>query len=104
VVGEREELPLIEGGANISLTIENREQYVKAVAEIRLYKAVDKQLDAFRKGFTDVISIKKLQMFTSDELDLLIAGIAEIDIDDLERHLAFTNYPLDSPVIQWLLE
>lgn len=37
-----------------------------------------------------------LKIFTADELELLISGMPEIDIDDLENNTEYVNYSKDS--------
>lgn len=39
-------------------------------------------------------------MFTAEELELMISGLPEIDIDDLQKNTLYTNYTKDDLVIQ----
>ena len=43
-----------------------------------------------------------LRIFTAEELELLISGMPDIDIDDLENNTEYVNYSKDSSVIKWL--
>lgn len=43
-------------------------------------------------------------MFTSKELELLIAGLPDFDIDDLRQNTQLQGYERSSPQITWLYE
>ena len=45
-----------------------------------------------------------IAMFNDHELELLISGLPEIDIDDLRANTEYTGYTPSSPVIQWFWE
>ena len=43
--------------------------------------------------------IDQLKMFTAEELELMISGLPEIDIDDLKNNTNYVNYTKDSQII-----
>lgn len=49
----------------------------------------------------EVVNLDNLKMFTAEELELMISGLPDIDIDDLKQNTTYHNYNKDSPVIQW---
>lgn len=50
-------------------------------------------------GQQDLISI-----FNDHELELLISGLPEIDVEDLRNNTEYSGYTAASPVIQWFWE
>ncbi|KAF7177006.1 hypothetical protein CNMCM7691_004547 [Aspergillus felis] len=99
--GEKQVIDLIENGRNIPVTQENKEEYVQRVVDYRLVKSVKDQLDNFLKGFHEIIPPDLISIFNEQELELLISGLPEIDVDDWKANTEYHNYSASSPQIQW---
>ncbi|RYR42130.1 hypothetical protein Ahy_A08g038587 isoform B [Arachis hypogaea] len=95
---------LIPGGRNIKVTEENKHQYVDLVAEHRLTTAIRPQINAFLEGFNELIPRELISIFRDKELELLISGLPDIDLDDLRANTEYSGYSAGSPVIQWFWE
>ncbi|KDO81247.1 hypothetical protein CISIN_1g000014mg [Citrus sinensis] len=95
---------LIPGGRNIKVTEENKHQYVDLVAEHRLTTAIRPQINAFLEGFTELIPGELISIFNDKELELLISGLPDIDLDDMRANTEYSGYSAASPVIQWFWE
>ncbi|KAK7275857.1 hypothetical protein RIF29_16983 [Crotalaria pallida] len=95
---------LIPGGRNIKVTEENKHQYVDLVAEHRLTTAIRPQINAFLEGFNELIPRELISIFHDKELELLISGLPDIDLDDLRANTEYSGYSAASPVIQWFWE
>ncbi|KAL6012653.1 hypothetical protein ACLOJK_003142 [Asimina triloba] len=95
---------LIPGGRNIRVTEENKHQYVDLVAEHRLTTAIRPQINAFMEGFNELITRDLISIFNDKELELLISGLPDIDLDDLRANTEYSGYSAASPVIQWFWE
>jgi hypothetical protein len=65
---------LIPGGQEISVTNENKMQYIRLYANFILNKKESEQCKAFMEGMHEVIDPELLQMFFPDEIQLLISG------------------------------
>ena len=52
-------------------------------------------------GFHDIVQPDLISIFNEQELELLISGLPEIDIDDWKAHSEYQNYSAASPQIQW---
>jgi E3 ubiquitin-protein ligase TRIP12 len=70
-------IDLIENGADTSVTIANVDEYVDKVLEFTLGSGVQRQVDAFRAGFTEVFPYSALKAFTPDELVMLFGRTDE---------------------------
>ncbi|XP_020690222.1 E3 ubiquitin-protein ligase UPL2 [Dendrobium catenatum] len=95
---------LIPGGRNIRVTEENKHEYVDRVVEHRLTTAIKRQINAFLEGFNELISRDLISIFNDRELELLISGLPDIDLDDLRANTEYSGYSNASPIIQWFWE
>ena len=57
---------------------------------------IKSQIESFLEGINTVIPLENLRIFTAEELELLISGMPEIDLDDLENNTEYVNYSKDS--------
>eukprot|EP01012_Entosiphon_sulcatum_P054118 TRINITY_DN7464_c0_g1_i1.p1 TRINITY_DN7464_c0_g1~~TRINITY_DN7464_c0_g1_i1.p1 ORF type:complete len:3554 (-),score=564.91 TRINITY_DN7464_c0_g1_i1:189-10850(-) len=99
---KREIIDLIPNGRNISVTNENKEEYVRLITEFKMTTDIKKQIDHFIGGFYDIIPRKLISIFTEQELELLICGLADIDVDDLKANTEYVGYTASSPPVVWL--
>lgn len=77
--GEIIEVELKPGGANITVTEENKKEYVEAVVEYRTKTRIREQSTALLEGFRELIPAELIDVFDERELELLIGGMSEID-------------------------
>ncbi|KAK6345636.1 hypothetical protein TWF718_007546 [Orbilia javanica] len=94
-------LDLVPNGSNIPVTDENKEDYVKKVTQFRLVGSVKEQMDHFLQGFHDIVPAELIAIFNEQELELLISGLPDIDVDDWRNNTEYHNYTASSPQVQW---
>ncbi|KAJ3143786.1 hypothetical protein HK101_003081, partial [Irineochytrium annulatum] len=99
--GRSKILDLKPNGRNIPVTQENKLEYVKLIVEQKLVSAIKEQIDEFLKGFHEIIPKDLIKIFNEQELELLISGLPDIDIDDWKNNTVYENYTASSPVVQW---
>jgi E3 ubiquitin-protein ligase NEDD4 len=99
--GELVNIELRPGGADINVTQDNKKEYVDAVVEYRISKRVKEQFDSFMSGFSELIPQDLITVFDERELELLIGGMSEIDVDDWTKHTDYRGYEMNDEVIQW---
>uniref|UniRef100_A0A7N6AKU1 E3 ubiquitin-protein ligase HACE1 n=1 Tax=Anabas testudineus TaxID=64144 RepID=A0A7N6AKU1_ANATE len=105
VFGAMEEVPLKPGGTSILVTQDNKAEYVQLVTELRMTRAIQPQINAFLQGFHTFIPPSLIQLFDEYELELLLSGMPEIDVQDWCRNTEYTSgYDAQEPVIQWFWE
>jgi Ubiquitin-protein ligase len=63
-------------------------------------KRVEEQFDAFMSGFNELIPPDLVNVFDERELELLIGGIADIDVEDWKKHTDYRGYQEQDEVIQ----
>ncbi|GAA5939817.1 hypothetical protein JCM10213_007801 [Rhodosporidiobolus nylandii] len=92
---------LIPGGADVPVTEENKKEYIALLCEHRLRGRVEKQLEAFKRGLGEVVPLKELRVFDEKELELLIGGVGEIDVEDWAANTDYRGYTREDQVVQW---
>ncbi|KAF4995018.1 hypothetical protein FGRMN_5406 [Fusarium graminum] len=91
---------LIPDGRNIDVTNENKKEYVDLMVKWRIEKRIAEQFQAFKEGFQELIPQDLINVFDERELELLIGGIAEIDVDDWKKHTDYRGYTESDEVVQ----
>lgn len=90
-------IELKPGGKDISVTNENKMQYIHAMADYKLNRQIVPFSNAFYRGLTDLISPAWLKLFNAHEFNqLLSGGNHDIDVDDLRRNTKYTGGYSDS--------
>lgn len=77
--GQLEVIDLIPNGRNISVTQENKFDYVQKLCFAKLFGNIKPQVEAFQKGFYELIPLKLISIFDPRELELVISGLPTID-------------------------
>lgn len=102
VFGKVTERELKPGGKSIPVTERNKKEYIERVAKWRLERGVAEQTESLVKGFYEVVDPRLVSVFDARELELVIAGIAEVDIQDWRKNSEYrSGYHDNHPVIQW---
>jgi ubiquitin-protein ligase E3 A len=103
--GEDRVIELKENGANIPVTAENRKEYVELYVDYHMNKSIQKQYKTLHDGFHVVAGNKVREMFTWDELQLLICGSENVDFEALESSARYMDgFDKDSPTIKFFWE
>jgi len=101
LLGEAKECDLKTGGADIRVTEENKAEYLELICAWRMSRGIEEQTKAFLEGFNEVVPLEWLQYFDERELELMLCGMQEIDVDDWQRHTIYRHYTKSSKQIQW---
>jgi len=98
--GERRSFDLTPGGGDIAVTSHNRDEYVRLYTRYLLEDSIERQFNAFTRGFHSVCGGDCLQLFRWEELELLICGSPVLDFEALERVAQYDDgYSRDHPTI-----
>ncbi len=118
--GANNVIELVPGGLNIAVTELNKDEYVQLMVEYLLTKGIHQQLECLTEGLYEVIPRRYLRVFNEHELELLIAGLPNLDMstystvidlsarliifaDDWRMHTVYTGgYSATSQQITWL--
>ncbi|XP_076448930.1 NEDD4-like E3 ubiquitin-protein ligase WWP2 [Babylonia areolata] len=101
VLGKIEQHDLKPGGGDIRVTEENKEEYLNLMTQWRFTRGVEDQTKAFLEGFNEVVPLQWLQYFDERELELMLCGMQEIDVDDWERNTIYRHYQRNTKQVVW---
>jgi hypothetical protein len=90
-LGRRQTHDLVPGGRDIAVTDANKKDYLLRRFKFRMLDSVSEQLWGFLCGLYEVVPQEGLSVFDYQELELLIAGVPEIDLDDWQRHTRYVG-------------
>eukprot|EP00743_Colponemidia_sp_Colp-15_P003757 GILK01004053.1.p1 GENE.GILK01004053.1~~GILK01004053.1.p1 ORF type:complete len:1970 (+),score=455.64 GILK01004053.1:306-6215(+) len=100
-LGRQIVVDLKPNGRNIPVTENNKMEYVQLLCELKMTTAIKQQIDSFLEGFRELIPADLISLFDDRELELLISGLPDIDVEDLRNNTEYSNFTVDSPQIRW---
>ncbi|GAA5972605.1 hypothetical protein JCM11641_002933 [Rhodosporidiobolus odoratus] len=99
--GEVVEVELVEGGKEISVTGENRDDYVRLLTSFHLNTSVSAQYNAFAEGFYEVCAGNALMLFKAEELELVVRGSQEpLEVHQLRMVTVYEGFKAGDPTIE----
>ncbi|XP_072186385.1 E3 ubiquitin-protein ligase HECW1 isoform X11 [Excalfactoria chinensis] len=102
VFGQVTERELKSGGANTAVTEKNKKEYIERMVKWRVERGVVQQTEALVRGFYEVVDSRLVSVFDARELELVIAGTAEIDLNDWRNNTEYRGgYHDGHIVIRW---
>uniref|UniRef100_A0A7N6FEU6 E3 ubiquitin-protein ligase n=1 Tax=Anabas testudineus TaxID=64144 RepID=A0A7N6FEU6_ANATE len=101
ILGKISSHDLKPDGANVLVTEENKEEYISLMAEWRFSRGVEGQTKAFLDGFNEVVPLQWLQYFDEKELEVMLCGMQEVDLQDWQRNTVYRHYTRNSKQIIW---
>nr|XP_055038227.1 E3 ubiquitin-protein ligase HECW1 isoform X3 [Misgurnus anguillicaudatus] len=102
VFGQVTERELKSGGSNIQVTEKNKKEYIERMARWRVERGVVQQTEALVRGFYEVVDSRLVSVFDARELELVIAGTAEIDLNDWRSNTEYRGgYHNGHIVMRW---
>uniref|UniRef100_A0A2K6STY9 HECT-type E3 ubiquitin transferase n=1 Tax=Saimiri boliviensis boliviensis TaxID=39432 RepID=A0A2K6STY9_SAIBB len=102
VFGQVTERELKSGGANTQVTEKNKKEYIERMVKWRVERGVVQQTEALVRGFYEVVDSRLVSVFDARELELVIAGTAEIDLNDWRNNTEYRGgYHDGHLVIRW---
>jgi len=102
--GRTEVQDLVPGGRAIAVTDENKYDYVRLIAHHRMTAGIRGQIDAFLSGFYELVPAHLIGIFSAPELELLICGLPDVSIEDLQANTEYHQYKVAEDTIRWLWE
>ncbi|KAJ8601017.1 hypothetical protein CTAYLR_007955 [Chrysophaeum taylorii] len=106
--GTAQTIDLKTNGANIPVTNTNVDEYIQLQMKYRLLDRVKDQVKALLVGFYDVVPEALLSVFDFQELELLLCGLPEIDMEDWKNNTDYSgDYEAKGPkhkVTRWFWE
>uniref|UniRef100_A0A182ITS4 HECT-type E3 ubiquitin transferase n=1 Tax=Anopheles atroparvus TaxID=41427 RepID=A0A182ITS4_ANOAO len=100
--GTTNQRELKPNGADIEVTNENKDEYIRLVIDWRFEARVKEQMQAFLEGVGSLVPLHLLKIFDENELELLMCGIQSIDVNDWKKNTMYKgDYYANHAVVQW---
>lgn len=62
------------------------------------------QVNKFLEGFYEIVQQECISFFEAKELELLISGVPEVDVEDLKENTDYSGYAPGDQIILWFWE
>ncbi|ORM41541.1 E3 ubiquitin-protein ligase UPL6 [Babesia sp. Xinjiang] len=104
--GDSVQAEIVDGGSNKKVTKENCDYFIFQFADFKCNRLIESQSVAFLRGFSELIPLDWLQMFSPSELVHLISGsVSVINVNDMCQNATYSGgYSAESTVIVWFWE
>ena len=83
------EIELIDGGSNILVNNENKNQYINKIIELICFKSIKSELDAFKNGFISIIPLNFINIFAIEEFSFILSGQSDINLKDWKSNTIY---------------
>lgn len=104
--GQPRTVPLKEGGEDIPVTRDNLIEWISLYSSWRMLDSVAPQLVHLLQGFYEVVPVQVISLFNEFELEQILCGLGEINVDDWRKHAVMIGYRRDEDKVQedWFWE
>lgn len=102
--GNRLEKELVPGGKDIVVTEDNKKDYIEKYSLAKMRDDFAAQIKKFLEGFHEIVPQECISFFEAKELELLISGVPEVDLDDLRKNTDYSGYNPTDQIIVWFWE
>lgn len=103
--GQHVERELKANGRNLPVTEKNKKDYIERMIRWRLDRGVADQVQSLVRGFYEVLDPRLVSIFDAREMELVLAGTAEIDVTDWRKNTEYrSGYHDQHDVIKWFWE
>eukprot|EP00047_Mylnosiga_fluctuans_P002681 m.225488 g.225488 ORF g.225488 m.225488 type:complete len:926 (-) comp11270_c0_seq1:199-2976(-) len=93
---------LIPNGANVQVTNGNKGEFVRLMVEWRLARGTEQQMSALLFGFHEIVPRQAVLAFSEKELEFLISGSQQFDLEDWAENTVYQGYTKESTTVKWL--
>lgn len=91
---------LLPGGASRAVTFATRGEYADLVEQYRLHEG-DAAAACVRRGLAKVVPAKLLALFTGAELEVMVCGTPEVDVELLRRCTEYSGCSPHDQHVEW---
>ncbi len=77
------------GGSAVSVTEDNRLDYVEAMVDFLLNRSIEQQFKAFEEGFRILCDGPAMRLFNAQEVERLVCGNPNLDFDALQQNAKY---------------
>uniref|UniRef100_A0A7E4UYV5 HECT-type E3 ubiquitin transferase n=1 Tax=Panagrellus redivivus TaxID=6233 RepID=A0A7E4UYV5_PANRE len=102
IAGEVVERELLPGGKQILVTDTNKEEFITLMIRSRVERNAEAQNKALLRGVYSLVDREYLRVFDAKQLELVLSGTVEINIEDWRENTEYKNgFFEDHVVVRW---
>jgi hypothetical protein len=98
--GKSQTVQLVPNGNQIDVTDSNKQKYLELLLQHYMFESISEQLNAFLKGFYDIVPAFLVTVFDYQEFDLMLSGIPDIDVNDWHLYSDVRWIKLEKPTLE----
>lgn len=94
--------PLVANGSNIEVDDSNKGLYIEKLLSFYFKEELGEHLSAITEGFFEIVPQRYIAPFNESELELVISGQTDIDLDDWKANTEYSGeLTAESDVVLW---
>ena len=97
------DIELKPNGSKIQVTLDNLKEYIDLSKSERI-KEFHNSLEYLKKGFYSIINFDILQVLTWQQIEELVCGVNDLNIDEFKEHTEYEGYNNNDQNIKWFWE
>lgn len=66
-----------------------------------IFSGIEQQTKTFLEGFNEVVPLEWLKYFDERELELILCGMQDVDVEDWQRNTIYRHYNRNSKQVVW---
>ncbi|KAK6047406.1 HECT-domain protein, partial [Cooperia oncophora] len=87
--GQVIEKELLPNGADLDVSDHNKEEFISLMVKWRVERGIQRQSRALLRGLHQIIDRDFLRVFTVDQVELVLSGSREIDLEDWRKNTEY---------------
>ena len=99
---ESQIVELVPLGGQLMVDNKNKFEYVRLMTKWLLKDRYEPALTDVLEGFSNHVQVSKMKFFSIKELELLITGVPDIDVNELKANAQFGGFVSQSDQVLWL--
>ena len=94
---------LIPGGSEIPVNLSNWREYIRLMEQCHLQQSAS-MFKVFKDGLSAVVPVEVFPLFTAQELERLVSGNSQVDVDLIRRCTEYEDISPDSDTVKFFWE
>ena len=94
------DIELIKNGKITEVKQDNLEQYINLSKSMRIGE-INTQIEYIKRGLFSAIKKNIIQILTWNQLEEMVCGKINLDIDDFKKHTVYRGYNGNEQIIKW---
>lgn len=99
--GKQEQIELKPNGTTIFITDANKREYINLLMDYLCVKSCQRYVKQIKDAINSVIPLELMSVFEPHEVEMLLNGPQNIDVEDWRRSTIYMSYQSSDQQITW---